>query len=536
MNMSSWDKIVAYSTYITLLYIYEGNNVIPKFINKSKINLEPIFLNSNHGFRPKKSCHTALNDLNNWGFCSWFIKVDIKTFFNRIRKKRLLNIIRETIDDEHLLSLIQQMLNAEVLINEIDGEVIKKARIGIPQENLLSQLLINIYLHKIDEFVKEKLKKTWNKTNDPEKYEKSLYKSFYLDTFSFANELKPTKTEKQKNKLRKKLKDTKLDNIGKFSAKAKTQQVSISKIYHKVYYVRYADDFIFGIRGPKSLAIQVKDEISLFLKSDLHLELKNANLYHAKSNSINYLNFEIKIPNTKESEISKLKKTIAFSKLRNRAKLKKQMLTNKWKSFLDRSLRKKMENQVNEILGGITKKVNADQAINQVAKNTILEKITEVTKSMLENVTLVDKEIPLLDIKEFMKQWRSEVLTYLKDGWIHKDSLKNFVGGAELIKNHEKLIKSLNKLSGINKVALMKKNKIKKNEKYMKQSLRPKLYVPQRIIIERMKRWGMIDSKSNKPIVCNTLLKYHEIQFIEHFKSKAKGLLEYYRPASNHHW
>jgi len=63
-----------------------------------------------------------------------------------------------------------------------------------------------------------------------------------------------------------------------------------------------------------------------------------------------------------------------------------------------------MENQVNEILGGITKKVNADQAINQVAKNTILEKITEVTKSMLENVTLVDKEIPLLDIKEFMKQ------------------------------------------------------------------------------------------------------------------------------------
>jgi len=69
----------------------------------------------------------------------------------------------------------------------------------------------------------------------------------------------------------------------------------------------------------------------------------------------------------------------------------------------------------------------------------------------------------------------------------------------------------------------------------MKQSLRPKLYVPQRIIIERMKRWGMIDSKSNKPIVCNTLLKYHEIQFIEHFKSKAKGLLEYYRPASNHH-
>ena len=145
----------------------------------------------------------------------------------------------------------------------------------------------------------------------------------------FTNELKFTKTEEQKNKLKKKLKNTKIDSIERLPITNETQRTFTNKIYHKVYYVRYADDFIFGIRGPKSLAIQVRDEVSLFLKSNLHLELKLANLYHTKSNSVDYLDFEIKVPNAKKTEVFKLKKTIAFSKLRNRIKLKKQILTNK---------------------------------------------------------------------------------------------------------------------------------------------------------------------------------------------------------------
>ena len=63
-----------------------------------------------------------------------------------------------------------------------------------------------------------------------------------------------------------------------------------------------------------------------------------------------------------------------------------------------------MANQVNEILGGITQKINTDQAIDRVTKHTILKQITEITTSMLENVKVVNKETPLPDIKEFMKQ------------------------------------------------------------------------------------------------------------------------------------
>jgi retron-type reverse transcriptase len=75
-----------------------------------------------------------------------------------VNEKRLLNILRENIEDEHLLSLIQQMLNAEILINELGDGAMKGAGIGIPQGNPLSPLLSNIYLHKFDEFVIIKIK------------------------------------------------------------------------------------------------------------------------------------------------------------------------------------------------------------------------------------------------------------------------------------------------------------------------------------------------------------------------------------------
>lgn len=532
--MPFWDKIVAYSIYKTLFFIYEGFSLIPKLINKLNFNFKPIFFNFNHGFRIRKSSRTALNNLQSWEFCNWFVKLNIKNFFDRIIQKKLLNIIRETIDDEHFLSLIQKMLGNEILIDEINLKHIEKTKIRISQDNLLSPLLANIFLHKVDEFVKLKSKETWNK-------------KFHQSTHLFENKLKFMKITKQKNKFRKKSQNAKVDEANKIYITNKTHLAFINKMKYKVYYVRYIDDFIFGIRGPKSLAIQIKDEVSSFLKNDLHLKVKFANLFHSKSNSVSFLGFDVKSFNTKKAEIFKLKKTITFTKLHHKVKEKNKILTNKWKSFLDNSLRKKMANQADEILGGITKKINADWAINQVTQIEFLEKVIEITKSMLQDIKLIDKISPSLDIKKFTKQWRSEVFTYLKNGWIHKNFLKNVANGSELVENQKKLIESLNSLTEISKIRTAKEIKIKqlkkdsfnsliKNDKNIKQSYKPKLYLRKYVIIEKMRRWKMVDLKSNKPVVCNIFLKYHEIQLIKHFKNKARGLFEYYRLAFNYHW
>ena len=115
--------------------------------------------------------------------------------------------------------------------------------------------------------------------------------------------------------------------------------------------------------------------------------------------------------------------------------------------------------------------------------------------------------------------------------------------------NHKNLSKDLSEANNIKTVALVKVRQtqklkkedttthtIKRSTSGIKQNLRPRLFIPQNAIINRMRQWGMINQKINKPIACNALLKYHDIQFIEHFKSKAKSLLEYYRPASNYYW
>ena len=61
--MSFWDKVIVYSIYITLLYVYEGTNTVSDKDDRPNINLKPIFLSSSHGFRTNRSCHTALNEL-----------------------------------------------------------------------------------------------------------------------------------------------------------------------------------------------------------------------------------------------------------------------------------------------------------------------------------------------------------------------------------------------------------------------------------------------------------------------------------------
>jgi hypothetical protein len=94
-------------------------------------------------------------------------------------------------------------------------------------------------------------------------------------------------------------------------------------LYHRVYYVRYEDEFLIGVRGPKILAMDVRVLVIQFLKANLHLEISQAELLHAKENKVRFLDFDIQVPLGDKSGVRKLKETIAFSKLRNKVKQKK---------------------------------------------------------------------------------------------------------------------------------------------------------------------------------------------------------------------
>ena len=111
---------------------------------------EPIFLNVSHGFRPKRSCHTALTMLKkDFNGSRWFIEGDIRGCFDNIDHTVLIHLINEKIKDARIIKLIYKFLKAGYL----EDWQYHKTYSGTPQGGILSPLLSNIYLHELDKYV-----------------------------------------------------------------------------------------------------------------------------------------------------------------------------------------------------------------------------------------------------------------------------------------------------------------------------------------------------------------------------------------------
>lgn len=109
---------------------------------------EEQFSDNSYGFRANRSCEQAvikaleyLNDGNDW-----IVDIDLEKFFDTVNQDRLITIIRRTIKDGDVVSLIMKYLKAGVMEN---GKV-KTTKVGTPQGGNLSPLLSNIMLNELD--------------------------------------------------------------------------------------------------------------------------------------------------------------------------------------------------------------------------------------------------------------------------------------------------------------------------------------------------------------------------------------------------
>jgi group II intron reverse transcriptase/maturase len=112
-------------------------------------NYEPTFHGSSHGFRPGRSCHTAIAEAKGYleeGF-EWVVDLDLEKFFDRVNHARLMSRLEQRVEDRRLLSLILRMLRAKVVMP--DGVVVATEE-GTPQGGPLSPLLSNIVLDELD--------------------------------------------------------------------------------------------------------------------------------------------------------------------------------------------------------------------------------------------------------------------------------------------------------------------------------------------------------------------------------------------------
>ena len=249
-----------------------------------KIIIEPIFelqfVENSFGFRPNRSCHTALQYINTrLKDSTWVIEGDIKGYFDNIDHKILMSIIKKRISDPLILKIIRNGLKCKVF----EGKYSFHNEIGIPQGGILSPLLSNIYLHEFDIFMKEL----------STKYQRSVLPS-----------------KRRINPEYSKLKNKKLTFL------AQKRRISrcdpFEKNYQSVKYVRYADDFIISINGSLKLAHEIKKQITIFLLEKLKL------IQHQTKTKITHINKGIHFLGHIWSRSSYMIKQMYAGKLRNR--------------------------------------------------------------------------------------------------------------------------------------------------------------------------------------------------------------------------
>lgn len=115
---------------------------------------EEIFSDFSYGFRPQRSCHDAIQqalEYLNEGY-EWVIDIDIEKFFDKVNHDKLIQILREQVNDSTTLNLIRKYMKAGVMENGLE----QATRTGVPQGGPLSVVLSNVYLDKLDKELEQR--------------------------------------------------------------------------------------------------------------------------------------------------------------------------------------------------------------------------------------------------------------------------------------------------------------------------------------------------------------------------------------------
>jgi RNA-directed DNA polymerase len=239
---------------------------------------EPLFKDSAHGFRPKRSCHTALRSMQKgWTGVKWFIDIDIQGYFNNINHEILMELLKKRIEDTQFLDLIRDMLKA----GYVEDWKYHKTYSGTPQGGIVSPILANIYLHEFDEYMEQK-KQEFNQGKARRRTTEWLNTTRYIRHYreridalkGDSNPETHTRIRRYEQKIRELSKEQKRLNASD----------PLDPTYRRLFYARYADDYLIGIIGNKQEAETVFKEVKTFLNTNLKLEIaeEKSGIHHAK--------------------------------------------------------------------------------------------------------------------------------------------------------------------------------------------------------------------------------------------------------------
>lgn len=234
---------------------------------------EPQFSSHSHGFRQGRGCHTALGEITSrWRGIKWFIEGDICACFDRIDHTILLNILRENLHDNRFIRLVSNLLQAGYL----EDWRYNATHSGVPQGGVISPILSNLVLDRLDKFVEETLVPAYTRG------ERRKTCSPYVALTQAAS------TARRSGDL---------EAARQYSKQAQTlpSRDPNDPNFRRLRYVRYADDFLLGFVGPKAEAETIKAQLAAFLGDELKLELNQEKtlITHARTQKARFLGYEV---------------------------------------------------------------------------------------------------------------------------------------------------------------------------------------------------------------------------------------------------
>ncbi len=244
-----------------------------------KLVLEPIFeadfLPCSYGFCPNRRAHDAVAEVRHFTgrTYEWIVEGDIKACFDEISHSALMNRVRGRVGDKRVLALVKAFLKAGILGED---RVLRENDAGTPQGSIVSPILSNIYLDRLDKFVEQKLVPVW--TRGEVRRVNREYGNI-TRRISYWKHKGDRMHVKALRRLQQSMPSVDAHDPG----------------YRRLRYSRYADDHLLGFAGTKAEAEQIRAQLAAFLRDELKLELSTEKtlITHARTHKARFLGYDI---------------------------------------------------------------------------------------------------------------------------------------------------------------------------------------------------------------------------------------------------
>ncbi len=234
---------------------------------------EPQFSGHSHGFRHGRGCHTALQSISpGWRGTTWFIEGDVTDCFGSLDHSIMKSILAEKIHDGRFLRLMDGLFRAGYLEEWRYHSTLS----GCPQGGVISPVLCNIYLDRLDKHIESNLLPAYNRGK-----QRQFNRAYMRLRYTYRRQ------EKAGNRDMARMLWQQMQRL--------PSRDPADSGFRRLHYCRYADDWLLGFTGPKLEAEEIKANIGEFLRNELKLELSPSKtlITHGRTSAAHFLGYEI---------------------------------------------------------------------------------------------------------------------------------------------------------------------------------------------------------------------------------------------------